>query len=128
MLMRPMVAIAFLFLTYPSIAQDAKPLDQLRKQEQKEHLLNKLDDLDAVLERLSRKRETDCAKAIGYKPFCECVLRDLPVAWTFLDYVAITTGTKEENGYVKMDKEYQSAYEKGAPIRDKCVRAINAKR
>ncbi len=35
--------------------------------------------------------------------------------------------TKDENNFNKMSKEYQDAYEKVIPIRDKCVIQINSK-
>jgi len=72
-------------------------------------------------------READCAKAVGYPPFCNCILKDLPVAWTFNNYVEITTKTKVQNGYSQLSADDKVAYDKVAPIRDACVKKINAK-
>ena len=71
-----------------------------------------LKQLDVSLDVMIKKREADCRRAVGYAPFCNCVMEALPIAWSFSDYVAITTQTKEENGYSKMKKDTQSAYDK----------------
>ena len=86
-----------------------------------------LQDFTNSLDTLMDAKRADCEKAIGYSPFCSCVLESLPLAWTFSDYVAITTKTKDENGFKEMDKELQAAYEKVITIRDKCVIQINSK-
>lgn len=87
-----------------------------------------LNSLDASLNGLIKKRESDCRKAIGYAPFCGCVLKELPVAWSFADYISITTRSKEENDYPKLDAESKKAYDTVAPIRDACVAKINGKK
>jgi hypothetical protein len=43
----------------------------------------------------------------------------------FSDYIVITTRSKAENGYPKMNVELQLAYDKVVPIRDKRVNVIN---
>ena len=86
-----------------------------------------INEVDAKLDAIVKKREAECEMAVGYKPFCSCIMNELPVAWSFSDYVAITTKSKEENGYSKLNEEMRSAYEKVAPVRNYCVRAINAK-
>jgi len=111
-----------------SSAQQPKSLEQLQREEQLDGVLDTINKAEAALDVFVKERATDCAKAIGYAPFCNCLVKELPIAWSFADYVSITTRTKEENGYAKMTKEYQGAYDKVAPIRDRCVKAINAKR
>jgi hypothetical protein len=49
----------------------------------------------------------------------------LPIAWSFTDYISITTRTKEQNGYANLDGEYRSAYDKVAGIRDQCVAKLS---
>lgn len=117
---------ALILMSTIASAQQAKPLEQLQKEEQINKAIAAIDSLQLELDKLVRKREAECRMAVGYQPFCDCVLADLPVAWTFSDYVAITTRSKQDNGYAKMDKERRSAYDMVAPIRDKCVRQINA--
>ncbi len=108
-------------------AQPSKSIEQLRKEEELRRAMATLDDASAKINAMLRTREVDCEMAVGYKPFCSCIMRELPVAWSFSDYIAITTKSKAENGYPKMNAELRAAYDKVGPIRDSCVRAINAK-
>lgn len=108
-------------------ALQSKSLDQLQREELLDNAIVTLNEFDAKIDKVIKKRGVDCAKAVGIKPLCDCLMTDMPIAWSFNDYVAITTKAKEENGYSKMDKEYRAAYDMVAPIRDRCVRQINAK-
>lgn len=119
--------LLLLLVASVAAAQSSKSIEQLRKEEELRRAIATIDDVDAKLNTMIRKREADCEMAVGYKPFCSCIMKALPVAWSFSDYVAITTRSKEENSYSKMDKELRLAYDKVVPIRDSCVRAINAK-
>lgn len=87
-----------------------------------------LKNLDASLDVMIKKREADCRRAIGYAPFCGCVMEELPIAWSFSDYIAITTQTKEETGYAKLKPDMKAAYDKVGPVRDRCVAKINGKK
>ena len=109
-------------------AQPAKSLEQLQREEDFRRATEALGNLDAKLNVLVKQREADCEKAFGYRPFCGCLMNELPIAWSFSEFVAITTRSKEENGHLKMDKDLRGAYDKVAPIRDACVKAINLKR
>jgi hypothetical protein len=115
------------FFSLSANAQNPKPLEQIQKEEQYQKALDALNNLDSQLQILVRKREVDCQKAVGYQPFCGCILKDLPVAWTFNEYIAITTKSKAENGYENLDKDNKKAYDLVSPIRDKCVKEINRK-
>ena len=53
---------------------------------------------------------------------CKCLSENLPYALSFSDYVAITTQTKEQNGYAKLDKQTKGVYDAVGPVREKCVR------
>jgi hypothetical protein len=121
------LAVIFALATVGALAQDAPTLKQLETMEQIEQLGDTVKELKSIFEFAMRRRASDCTRAIGYEPFCSCILKDLPVAWTFSDYVAITTRTKEENGYEKLDGQQRVAYDKVAAIRDRCVRMINSK-
>lgn len=112
-------------LAFSVFAQQSKSLNQMRTEEALQKAIDTLNELDAKVTAMTNQRRIDCMKAVGYEPFCACVLNELPVAWNFSDYVAITTRGKEENGYTKMSAELRSAYDKVEPIRDKCVNAIN---
>lgn len=128
--------IVALALSAASHAQDSGPKDappkslDLQQIEELENLQNAMDAvkrLQSSMESMTRKRRTDCLKAIGWEPFWTCIMDALPVAWSFADYVAITTRSKEENGYEKLDVDHKAAYDRVAPVRNKCVRAINTK-
>jgi hypothetical protein len=117
--------LSFALLAANSAAQEPLPLEQLQQLDKMQQALDAIDQYSAGFSASMRRRQADCDKAIGYSPFCDCIMKDLPVAWSFADYVAITTRTREENGYQKMDAELRGAYDKVAPIRDKCIRLIN---
>jgi hypothetical protein len=120
--------IALALLTAHALAQPVKSLEQLAKEEQLNKTIATLSDLDAKIDRMTKKRDGDCTRAVGYPPLCECLSKNLPFIWSFSEYVAITTETKETNGYTKMDMQMREAYDKVAMVRDTCVRQINVKR
>ncbi len=108
-------------------ASKEKSIEQIQQEEWGKKALRLSKNMEDALDVLMDERRTDCQKAIGYSPFCSCILESLPIGWDFSDYVAITTKTKDENGFKEMDKGHQDAYEKVIPIRDKCVIQINSK-
>ena len=108
-----------------ALAQEGMTLQQIEQKEAQERLTEVLDEMGTLLNKRHRQFKTDCAKAVGYEPFCSCISKNLPSAWSFSQYVEITTKSKEENQYIKLDEEYRKAYEKVSSVRDKCVRAIN---
>ncbi|WFC40545.1 hypothetical protein [Pseudoxanthomonas sp. SE1] len=114
-----LVALALLF-TWPSVGW-AQSLERLEQLERLEKAVEVIDQVDAKLDSLIRVRRAECRRAFGYEPFCDCIMDALPVAWSFADYVAITTRSKEQNGYANLDAEYRSAYDKVPGIRDQCV-------
>jgi hypothetical protein len=116
-----------LLLSTSANGQSVKPLEQLQHEEKLKSAIATLNEFDAMFNRMTVKRKAECAMAFGHESFCTCLMTELPIAWTFIDYVAITTKTKEENGYSTMDGEMRAAYEKVAPIRNKCVAKINTK-
>jgi hypothetical protein len=126
--MRKILIVGLILIASGNVyASKEKSIEQIQKEEDLNNALRVIKNMDDSLNTLMDVRRTDCQKAIGYGPFCSCVLESLPIAWTFSDYVAITTKTKDENNFNKMSKEYQDAYEKVIPIRDKCVIQINSK-
>lgn len=109
-------------------AAQAQSLDQLNQLEKMEEAIDTIDQFQVKLDAMLRERRTDCSQAFGNETFCECLLDKLPVAWSFADYVAITTRSKEENGYAQLNAEYKDAYDKVAPVRDQCVVSSRGKR
>ena len=127
MTFHPFVLALLVFMAFPVLAQTSKSLEQLRQEEVLRRAIDTIDEADAKLNMFIKKRESDCQRAVGYPPFCGCITKSLPIAWNFSDYVSITTQSKEENGYSKLQSDMRLAYDKVAPIRDACVRTINAK-
>lgn len=125
---KSMVVLATLGACLGAHAQGTKPLDQLQREEQFKRSLETIEAASVKLNNFIRRRERDCALAIGYAPFCDCLMKHLPIAWSFSDYIAITTKTKEENGYAALDAEVKQAYDAVGPIRDRCVKLINVRR
>jgi hypothetical protein len=104
-----------------AVPASAQSLADLERVEQFDEVLDLIGRAQAELETVSRQRRTDCMKATGHTRFCVCIGDKLAVAWSFADYVAITTRTKEENGYGTLDGEMRSAYDNVALVRDECV-------
>ncbi|MFC5579477.1 hypothetical protein ACFPOA_15825 [Lysobacter niabensis] len=106
-------------LLAPSAA--AQSLEELKTADQLNETLELLDKAEAILKSTSRTRRSDCMKAVGNAAFCGCIGDKLAVAWSFSDYVAITTRSKEENGYASLDPNMRVAYDNVAAVRDECV-------
>lgn len=116
--------VGWLFIS-PGFAQEDMTLQRIKQEEANEKLIEVIGEAKTLLNRMERQWKTDCAKAVGYQPFCNCISKDIPSAWSFSDYIAITTKSKKENNYDQMDKDHRIAYDKVSHIRDKCVRIIN---
>jgi hypothetical protein len=122
------IVIATLLIGVLSVASAQMTLADEQRVADIERVRAALNNLDASLDVMIKKREADCRRAIGYTPFCGCVMKELPIAWSFADYIAITTQTKEETGYAKLTPDTKAAYDKVGPIRDRCVAKINSKK
>ena len=126
--MRKILIVGLILIASGNVyASKEKSIEQIQQEENVNSALRAIKNLDDSINTLMDDKRADCQKAIGYSPFCSCILESLPLGWTFSNYVAITTKTKDENGFKEMDKEHQEAYEKVIPIRDKCVIQINSK-
>lgn len=111
----------------PLFLQAGEPLslEQLEQIRLLNEATDAINEVEKQFDAMVRRKKIDCAKAIGYAPFCDCILKELPVGLSFSDYISITTRTKEENNFDKLDAELQAAYDKVHPIRDACVEKIN---
>ena len=123
--LRPALAAVALIAWLPAPAQTLKQLEQQERAQKEMQQLDKavklLDELSTELDKQTQSSKLACMRAFGLPSFCECLLENLPVAFSFHDYVLITIQSKEANQYSKMDKELQGAYDKVGPVRDKCV-------
>jgi|GEM_PF-1579798 len=118
----------FIVIFLPNQKLFAEPnmtIKQIEQKEEKDKVFDMLKEAETILNRMSRQWQTDCIKAIGYEPFCSCVGKEIPSAWSFSDYIAITVKSKQENKYQNLDKKGQSAYDLVFKVRDKCVQKIN---
>ena len=104
----------------------AQSLNDLEQKESLEHTMDLLNQAEQILNSASRQRRLDCAKAVGDVPLCSCINDKLAVAWSFADYVAILTRSKEENGYAAMDAKLRPGYDNVAAVRDACVATLVA--
>jgi hypothetical protein len=121
---------ALALIAFLSLGVGAQPLQQL---EQREHIDSKIEqnakvmrmieELQASIEQGSRKFSSACLRAFGAPRFCSCITENRPATFTFGEYIAITTQSREDNGYSKLDKEMKAAYDKVAVARDTCVAA-----
>jgi hypothetical protein len=122
--MKLTVASILLILTLvPAAVASGQSLEQINQVERIDKAMDALNQLSATFDTMSRTRRTDCLKAFGSEAFCSCIGDKLAVAWSFSDYIAITTRAKEANGYDKLESELKVAYDKVGPIRDECVAA-----
>jgi hypothetical protein len=96
-------------------------LERIQRLEDAIRVLNKV---DAALDDMIAKRKMACTRAFGFTSFCSCLSENLPVAFSFDDYVAITTKSKEENGYPRQAADIRKAYDLVPGVRDKCVGAL----
>jgi hypothetical protein len=101
---------------------DPLPLKDLEKVEQYQRAIDASNKLEALVDETSRKRTLACTRAFGHTAMCKCLSDNLPYAFSFSEYVAITTQTKEQNGYAKLDKQIKVAYDNVGAVRDRCVR------
>lgn len=123
--MRNVLIAALLMISSPTWAQQTPPsIQQLKTLELLEDFTDKIDTLMDATDAMTRERRSECLQAFGHEQFCGCLTETLPVAWNFAQYVSITTGTKEENGYAGLDEELKGAYDMVAPAREHCVGAM----
>jgi hypothetical protein len=120
-----MALLLFLVCVSAAIAA-SQSIEQINQTEGLDKAQDALNQLRASIITISRTRAADCLKAFGNEGFCSCIGEKLPVAWSFSDYIAITTRTKEINGYDKMENDLKIAYDKVGPIRNACVAATVA--
>ena len=118
------LGIVFCALTaLPAFAQTngSASLSDLEQAQKYDEALRALERVKSTLNDLVASRNMACMRAIGYAPFCSCLAKDMPVAFSFDEYVAITTKSKEQNGYANLPADTRKAYDIVPSIRDKCV-------
>jgi hypothetical protein len=125
--MKLTMAVMLLFLvSAPAAIAGGQSIEQINQAESLDKAMDAANKLQATIKTISRTRLADCEKAFGNERFCSCIGEKLPVAWSFSDYVAITTRTKDTNGYDKLENDLKIAYDKVGPIRNECVATTTA--
>jgi hypothetical protein len=97
------------------------PLDQ---QEQLERLQKFKDSANALLNQvdvMTASKKNQCMKAFGNTEFCECIAEKSPVAITFVGYVSIVAGTKEDLKYDQLSPDDKKLFDATRAARDECV-------
>jgi hypothetical protein len=127
--------VAILVVPPAALGQQPRSLEQVKKEEElakkisdADRLIRRLDDAKAAANNLAHARQFECEKAVGNSTFCGCLGQNLPFTIGFLDFVAITTRTKEQNGYSKLSLDQTKAYDAVAGVRDQCVRLSTTKK
>jgi hypothetical protein len=110
-------------LAVPAFAQTngSASLSDLEQAQKYDEALRALERVKSTLNDLVASRNMACMRAVGYAPFCSCLAKDMPVAFSFDEYIAITTKSKEQNGYVSLPADTRKAYDIVPSIRDRCV-------
>ncbi len=85
--------------------------------------LDSIQDLKTSVERMSKKKYSDCMQAFGSDKFCGCLRDNLSVGIDFPSYIQIVTSTKEELKYETLDAKTQEVINKTLAVRDHCVTA-----
>jgi hypothetical protein len=119
------VAVCSVLVGSASAQDKAGPsLNDLERIQRLDDAMRALDKVDTALNDMIAKRKMACIRAFGSTSFCSCLSENLPVAFTFDDYVAITTKSKDENGYSRLAADIRKAYDLVPPVRDRCVGAL----
>ena len=118
--MKLLAAIALVLACSPCTlrAQSLEQVDQLAHANKALDLINQM---QGMLDEQAHETEFSCLKAFGNQVFCKCVSANLPMSFTFSDYVSIVTQSKEQNGYAQLTSDVQKAYDAVPAVREKCV-------
>ena len=97
------------------------PLQDLEALENLGDAARAIDDLSASFERNVAAKKTQCMKAFGNTEFCKCIGENSPVGVTFMGYVSITAGSKQDLKYDQLSAEDKELFDLTRAARDKCV-------
>jgi hypothetical protein len=126
--------VLYALISLPAFAQTngSASLSDLEQAQKYDEALRALERAKSTLNDLVASRNMACMRAVGYAPFCSCLAKDMPVAFSFDEYIAITTKSKEQNGYASLPADTRKAYDIVPSIRDRCVnifpRSANARK
>src|SRR6185312_9263077 len=110
-----------LLLSCLAFGSRAQSLEQLDQRAHADRAIDLLNQLQAQVDEQAHATNYECLKAFGNGAFCSCLSSNLPVAFSFADYIAVVTKSKESNGYAKLDTDTKRAYDAVPSVREKCV-------
>ncbi|MGN2254559.1 hypothetical protein ACFWZ4_14365 [Frateuria sp. GZRe12] len=110
-----------LFLSCLTFGSHPQSLEQLDQRAHADKAIDLLNQLQAQVDEQAHAMKYECLKAFGNSAFCGCLSSNLPVAFSFADYIAIVTKSKEANGYAKLTPDTKKAYDTVPSVREKCV-------
>lgn len=112
----------FAFAENNTVEQKTPPsIEELNKDEARENVSNRLQELSSILLQSAKKKYNDCLKAFGDHRFCECLQNKTPSGINLSEYVAIVIHSKEELGYSKADEETKGIIDNTLKARETCV-------
>jgi hypothetical protein len=121
---RSVVGLCLALWATPAFAQQgpALPLDQQEQVDQGNDLIMKLDQLMTQVDQMAALKAAQCVRATGNRKFCDCIANQTPVAIDFVQYVMITSRTREELNYDKMTADDKKTVDGARAGREKCVK------
>ena len=113
------VVFSVLFVNAACFAQEG--LDVIEKKQLFDDLDKSFDRVKDALSDISGNVESDCLKAFGYKNFCQCLSRNIPLILSFQNYVRIVTSSKTDLKYDKLPDDEKKLIDITRKGRDHCV-------
>ena len=121
---QPLLTLVVLFTQVTLASAQSKPqteIERLRQQQAIEEALESLNRLEVLTDSISKTKHLKCMMAVGSQPFCDCLRDQLPVGASFENYISITTQSKDELGYAKLDQEWKGVVDTTLKVRESCV-------
>ena len=118
--MKKLLALILILFTTPCFGE-TKTIDQVEAENEHKYIKESLETMLYQVETNVRKNTAACIKAFGHDRFCKCIIDNLPLEFSFDNYIAITTKTKEQNRYENLEDDIKDAYNNTIKVRDQCV-------
>ena len=118
--MKKLLALILILFTTPCFGE-IKTIDQIEVENENKYIIESLETMLHQVETNVRKNTAACIKAFGHNGFCKCINDNLPLDFSFDNYIAITTKTKEQNQYENLEDDIKEAYNNTIKVRDQCV-------
>jgi hypothetical protein len=113
------IALILFLAVIPSAHSQSLEQQDLLSHAQK--ALDLLNQMQAISDEQAHATKYSCLKAFGNETFCGCISENLPMVFSFSDYITIVTKSKVENGYAQLNADSRKAYDTVPAVREKCV-------